>query len=245
MARFRDEITELPEEVRSAYPGNSEKTILGHSQLSLFGYISDGLFQTAEEVTNHAEQVGKGIGRIRYKDLNNDGKIDALDQDWLGTVLPSFEYGIRIDLAYKNFDLSIFGSGISGRDGLDPYGTLANRIDVRNNNAVGILNAWSPDNPGASVPRLSLIDANSENRSSDFFILNTSYFKMRNVALGYTLPADLLTKIRIQHLRIFVMGDNMFWFKKKGLAAKDPELISINQIPVPTSYSLGVNLTFK
>ena len=244
-ARFRDKITELPEEVRSAYPGNAEKTILGHSQLSLFGYVSDGLFQTAEEVTNSPTQVGKGIGRIRYKDLNNDGKIDALDQDWLGTVLPSFEYGIRIDLAYKNFDLSIFGSGISGRNGLDPYGTLANRIDVRNNNAVGILNAWTPENPGAKVPRLSLIDANSENRSSDFFILNTSYFKMRNVALGYTLPAKLLTKIRIQHFRVFVMGDNMFWFKKKGLAAKDPELISINQIPVPTSYSLGVNLTFN
>ena len=59
----------------------------------------------------HAKQVGKGIGRIRYKDFNSDGNVDALDQDWLGTILPAFEYGIRIDLGYKNFDLSIFGSG--------------------------------------------------------------------------------------------------------------------------------------
>ena len=62
--------------------------------------------------------------------MNNDGNIDALDQDWLGTVLPAFEYGIRIDVGYKNFDLSIFGSGISGRTGTDPYGYLSNRIDV-------------------------------------------------------------------------------------------------------------------
>ena len=73
LARFRDKITALPEEVRSAYPGNVEKTILGHSQLSLFGYRTDGLFQNQSEVDAHANQVGKGIGRIRYRDLNSDG----------------------------------------------------------------------------------------------------------------------------------------------------------------------------
>ena len=81
LARFRDKITALPEEVRSAYPGNVEKTILGHSQLSLFGYRTDGLFQNQSEVDAHANQVGKGIGRIRYRDLNSDGEINALDED--------------------------------------------------------------------------------------------------------------------------------------------------------------------
>jgi TonB-dependent starch-binding outer membrane protein SusC len=245
LSRFRDIITELPDEVRSAYPGNAEKSIVGHSQLSLFGYRSDGLFQSQEEVDAHATQVGKGIGRIRYKDLNADGKIDALDQDWLGTILPAFEYGIRIDIAYSNFDLSIFGSGISGRTGTDPYGTLSNRIDVRNNNANnGILNAWSPTNTSSKVPRLSLVDANSENRASDFFIVNTSYFKMRTIQLGYTLPSSLSQRARIQSLRLFVMGDNLFWFRSKELTADDPELISINLIPVPTSYTVGLNVTF-
>lgn len=246
LASFKDKITELPEEVRSAYPGNAEKSIVGHSQLSLFGYRSDGLFQNQGEVDAHATQVGKGIGRIKFKDLNNDGNIDALDQDWLGTILPKFEYGIRIDLGYKNFDLSIFGSGIAGRTGTDPYGYLSNRIDVRNNNANnGILNAWSPRNTSSTVPMLSLVDANSENRASDFFIVNTSYFKMRSIQLGYTLPSGLLQKVRVQSLRVFVMGDNMFWFKPKGITANDPELVSTNTIPVPTSYSLGANLTFN
>jgi TonB-dependent starch-binding outer membrane protein SusC len=245
LASFKDKITELPEEVRTAYPGNQEKTIIGHSQLSLFGYKSDGLFQNQEEVNAHAAQVGKGIGRIRYKDLNNDGNIDALDQDWLGTILPAFEYGIRIDLAYKNFDLSLFGSGISGRSGVDPYNSLQNRLFVNQNNGKGVLEAWTPQNTGSKRPMLSLVDANNEGRNSDFFIVNTSYFKMRNIQLGYTLPSALLKKARIQTLRLFVMGDNLFWFKAKEYEIKDPELLGLNQIPVPTSYTLGLNLTFN
>ena len=246
LARSRDKITELPSEVRANFPGNVEKTILGHSNLSFFGYRSDGLFQTADEVAAHATQPGKGVGRIRYKDLNSDGIINALDQDWLGTALPGFEYGIRIDVGYKNFDLSIFGSGIAGRVGTDPYGVLANRIDVRNNNSKGILEeAWSPQNTGGTRPMLSLIDANAENRASDFFIVNTSYFKMRTVQLGYTLPSDLLKKARIQSLRVFAMGDNVFWLKPNGIAVKDPEMVGLNQVPVPTAYSFGLNVTFN
>ena len=245
LASFQDKITELPEEVRTAYPGNQEKTIVGHSQLSLFGYRSDGLFQNQAEVNAHATQVGKGIGRIRYKDLNGDGNIDALDQDWLGTVLPKFEYGIRIDLGYKNFDLSIFGSGISGRSGVDPYNALQNRLFVNQNNGKGVLEAWTPQNTGSKRPMLSLVDANNEGRNSDFFIVNTSYFKMRNVQLGYTLPADLLAKARIRTLRIFVMGDNLFWIKSDEYEIEDPEQQGLDRIPVPTSYTFGLNLTLN
>ena len=245
IARFSDKITSLPEEVRSAYPGNVEKTILGHSQLSLFGYKTDGLFQNQSEVDAHANQVGKGIGRIRFKDLNGDGEINALDQDWLGTVLPEFEYGIRIDLGYKNFDLSLFGSGIAGRSGVDPYDPLQNRLFVNQNNGVGVLEAWTPQNTTSKRPMLSLVDRNNEGRSSDFFIVNTSYFKMRNVQLGYTLPAATLKSIRVQQLRLYVMGDNLFWFKSSEFESRDPELANIGLIPIPTSVTFGLNVTFN
>jgi TonB-linked SusC/RagA family outer membrane protein len=244
LARFRDKITELPEEVRTAYPGNVEKTIVGHSQYSLFGYRTAGLFQTQEEVDAHANQVGKGIGRIKYVDLNNDGQINALDQDWLGTTLPAFEYGVRIDLAYKNFDLSIFGSGIAGRSGADPTATLHNRLTVNQNNAVSVLDAWTPQNPTSKRPMLSLVDANNEGRSSDYFIVNTSYFKMRNIQLGYTLPEGSLKVISVESLRLYVMGENLFWFKSDEFLGPDPERTSLNQIPVPTSVTFGLNVTF-
>lgn len=244
LARFRDRITELPEEVRTAYPGNVEKTILGQSQYALFGYRTDGLFQTQEEVDAHANQVGKGIGRIKYVDINNDGEINALDQDWLGTTLPAFEYGIRIDLAYRNFDLSIFGSGIAGRSGADPTATLHNRLTVNQNNAVSVLDAWTPQNPTSTRPMLSLIDANNEGRSSDYFIVNTSYFKMRNIQLGYTLPEGSLKAISVESLRLYLMGENLFWFDSDEFLGPDPERTSLNQIPVPTSVTFGLNVTF-
>ena len=108
-AHFRDKITELPENVRPAYPGNLEHTIIGHSQFDIFGYQTNGLFQSQEEVDKAPTQIGAGPGRIRYVDINGDNQINDLDRDWIGTTLPELEYGVRIDLNYKKFDLSIFG----------------------------------------------------------------------------------------------------------------------------------------
>jgi hypothetical protein len=88
LASFQDKITELPEEVRTAYPGNSQQTILGHSELSIFGYQTDGLFQTQKEVDDAPVQVGKGLGRIKYVDRDGNDTINSYDQTWLGTVLP-------------------------------------------------------------------------------------------------------------------------------------------------------------
>lgn len=116
-SHFRDKITKLPEDVRPAYPGNLENTIIGHSQFDIFGYKTAGLFQSQAEVDAAPTQIGAGPGRIRYVDTNHDGKIDANDQTWIGTTLPSLEYGARIDLNYKKFDLAIFGSGVAGRKG--------------------------------------------------------------------------------------------------------------------------------
>ncbi len=247
-SRFRDEITELPEEVRTAFPGNSEKTIVGQSQFSFFGYKTDGIFQSQAEVDAHAEQIGAGPGRIRYADLNNDGVINALDQDYLGTSLPGFEYGIRIDAAYKNFDLSLFGSGVGNRIGRDQYTFWNNFLRVRENMGLDVLNAWTPQNPGSDIPMLTLVDANNETRPSDYFLLNNSYFKMRNIQLGYNFPLAAIESLRMQQLRLFVMGENLFWFDSQEFKGADPEIPGNdpwNQIPIPTSVTFGVNVTFN
>lgn len=244
IGQFVDKITQLPEEVRAAFPGNAEKSILGHSQLSLFGYNSDGIFKSQTEVDAWATQPGKAIGRIKYKDLNGDGIINALDQDWLGTILPKFEYGLRIDLGYKNFDLQLFGSGISGRSGVDPGNGLFNRLFVNQNNAVGIMNAYHAQNTSSSVPKLSLADSNNEGRPSDFFIGSTSYFKLRNVQLGYTFRTGALKAAKIQSLRMYFMGENFFWTKPSQFLSPDPEILNFGQIPVPATYTFGFNLTF-
>lgn len=243
-SRFRDEITELPEEVRTGFAGNAEQDILGESQFSIFGYRTAGLFQNDEEVEAHATQVGAAPGRIRYIDLNEDGVIDALDQEYFGTTLPAFEYSLSINLAYRNFDLSIFGSGVSGRVGFDNYIFLNEFIRGRDNVGPGTLGAWTPQNPGSSVPALTLSDGNNETRTSDYLFVNNSYFKLRNLSLGYSLSESTLERLGpVNSLRVYVQAENLFWFKSEEFGGPDPERREINAIPVPTVLSLGLNVS--
>lgn len=243
-ARFRDKITSLPEEVRSAFPGNAVTTILGHSQFDLFGYRTDGIFQSQEEVKNHAAQVGAAPGRIRYRDLNGDGKIDALDQDFFGTTLPGLEYGLRVELGYKRFDLSIFGSGIAARTGFDPYTFYNNFIRGRENVGPGVFNAWTPQNTGSRIPALTLADGNNETRTSDYFNVSTAYFKIRNIQLGYNVPQDVVGRLRLTNVRLYAMAENVFWFKSKRFDGPDPERTDINTVPIPRTLTLGLNVSF-
>jgi TonB-dependent starch-binding outer membrane protein SusC len=239
-AHFRDQITALPEVVRPNYPGNIASTILGHSQFDIFGYKTNGLFQSQDEVAKAPTQIGAGPGRIRYVDINGDGVINDLDRTWIGTTLPSLEYGMRIDVYYKNFDLSLFGSGVAGREGFDFY-TLFNRLmKSRENVGPGVFDGWTPTNTGSKTPALTLKDNNNEGRTSDYFMVNTSYFKMRNMQLGYSLA----TKKVFSRLRFFAMAENLFWFKNKSYTSPDPERIDLDPVPIPRTFTFGVNASF-
>jgi len=239
-SRFRDRITELPENVRPAYPGNLVNTIIGHSQFDIFGYKTAGLFQSQDEVNKAPTQIGAGPGRIRYVDINKDGVINDLDRTWIGTQLPALEYGVRVDLNYKRFDASIFGSGVAGREGFDVYTVFNNLMRSRENVGPGVFDAWTPQHTNTRVPALTLKDNNNENRTSDYFIVSTSYFKMRNVQLGYTLvPKAIFSK-----LRFFAMGENLFWFKSKSYTSPDPERIDLQPVPIPKTLTIGLNATF-
>jgi TonB-linked SusC/RagA family outer membrane protein len=239
-SHFRDKITDLPENVRPAYPGNIANTIIGHSQFDIFGYKTNGLFQSQAEVDAAPTQIGAGPGRIRYVDVNQDGKIDANDQTWIGTTLPSLECGARIDLTYKKFDLSIFGSGVAGRKGFDVYTLYNNLMHSRENVGPGVFDGWTPQHTNTNVPALTLKDNNNEGRTSDYFIVNTSYFKLRNIQIGYTItPKAVFTR-----LRVFAMAENVFTLKNKNYLSPDPERIDLDPVPIPRVFSFGVNASF-
>ncbi|WP_460911459.1 SusC/RagA family TonB-linked outer membrane protein [Spirosoma areae] len=244
ISRFRDKITELPEEVRAAYPGNVINTILGHSQFDLFGYKTAGLFQSQADVDAAPKQVGAGPGRIRYVDTNGDGQINDDDRVFFGTTLPAFEYNLKFEAFYKGFDLSVFGSGVAGRSGFDAYTFYNNFIRGRDNVGPGVFNAWTPTNTGSKIPSLSLSDVNGETRTSDYFFVSTSYFKLRNVQLGYTVDSKLTQKINLQRLRLFVMADNLFLIKPGSFQGPDPERVDINAIPIPRTFTAGINVSF-
>ncbi|MFC4094910.1 SusC/RagA family TonB-linked outer membrane protein [Euzebyella saccharophila] len=244
---FKDEITFLPEEVRAAFPGTAQNSILGQSQTAIFGYRTDGLFQSQADVDSHPTggvQTGNARpGGIKIVDIDNNGVIDSNDRDFIGNTLPDLEYGIRLDLGYKNFDFSVFGSGVAGRIGVDSYIFWNNFVQGRDNAGLGVLNAWTPQNTDSSIPSLSLV--NNFTDTSDYIFRNNSYFKIRNMQVGYSLPTDVIGKMAgMTGLRIYLQGENLFWFTPDGYIGADPERIDVNRIPVPTTYSVGMNINF-
>jgi len=244
-SHWNDVVSSLPENVRPAYPGDATHSIVGRSRFSIFGYKTDGLFQSQSEVDKHATQPGAGPGRIRYVDVNGDGKIDANDQTWLGTTLPKYEYGIRVDLTYKSFDLSFFGSGVAGKTGFDPTKFFNSFVNVRNNFGPGALDAWTPQHTGSKIPAGTVLNANGEDKISDFYYVNASYFKVRNAMLGYNLAGNIARKLRMEGLRIYVSGQNLFAIKSKEFNSKDPERsTAFGRWPVPTTVTFGLNATF-
>ncbi|MBD0832581.1 SusC/RagA family TonB-linked outer membrane protein [Aestuariibaculum sediminum] len=240
---FKDEITALPEEVVSSYPGTVDNSIIGHSQFSIFGYKTAGLFQSDQDVQDSPTQVGARPGGLKFQDLDGNGSIGAEDRDFLGTTLPDLEYGIRINLEYKNFDLSLFGSGVAGRIGQDPYIFWNNYASGRENSGLGVLDAWTPNNTGSDIPSLSL--AFNDQRISDYLYRKNSYFKLRNLQFGYSFSEDLISNwAGMTGLRVYFQGENLFWFTPKDYIGADPERTNVDNIPVPTIMSLGLNINF-
>ncbi|WP_100614122.1 SusC/RagA family TonB-linked outer membrane protein [Confluentibacter citreus] len=240
---FKDEITQLPEEVVSSYPGTVDNSIIGHSQFSIFGYRTAGLFQSQADIDASPTQIAARPGGLKFQDLDGNGSIGPEDRDFLGTTLPDLEYGIRIDLNYKNFDLSVFGSGVAGRIGQDPYIFWNNFVQGRENAGLGVLDAWTPNNTGSSIPSLSL--AFNDLRTSDYLFRKNSYFKIRNLQLGYSFPEEMISKwAGMTGLRLYFQGENLFWFTPKDYIGADPERTNVDNIPVPTTLSLGLNINF-
>lgn len=248
-SRFHDKITYLPSAVVRSYAGNVEKTILDHSRTSFFGYVTDGIFQDQAEVDQAATQPGKGVGRIRYKDLNKDGVINALDQDWLGTELPGLTYGLNISLNYKNFGLSVFMRGVSAITVNDASKSFTDFLgtNIGANKGTRLLNAWTPQNTNTTIPAASLVNANTETRASDYFLVKGDYFKVQTIQLNYTLPTVFVTKYKFTSFRIFGVADNtILLFKKSGNRAftgPDPETPG-SVFPRPVRFVFGIDARF-
>ena len=245
IATFRNKVTYLPSDVLTAYPGNgTTQTILGHSINSTYGYVAQGLFTSQAEVDNSATQPGKGLGRIRYKDLNGDGVINADDETYISSGNPDYTYGLNISLKYKGFNLTAFFQGVQGIQVYNTYKTYTDFTSLwpGTNWGTRVLNAWTPQNPKSTIPALTLVDNNNEGRTSTYFLENGSYMKLRNLQLGYDL-GDVLKGAKIKNARVYLQGSNLFTVKSKSYTASDPENPT-GAYPIPSITSLGIDLTF-
>ncbi|MDQ6481697.1 TonB-dependent receptor [Dyadobacter sp. LHD-138] len=208
LSDVKNKVVDMRGVLRTDRQVNNEGYALG----SFFGYVADGFFQTAEEVKGHAKQFGNvAPGDIKYKDLNGDGLINNLDQQVIGSPVPRYTYSTNIDLGYKGVDFSVFLQGVGKVDNyLTGHGIMPffEGSSIQENQK----DSWRPDNTDAEFPRLAFNESNNIQNSS-FWLKSGSYLRVKNVQVGYNFPKTLL-KDKIQRLRIYASGQNLFTLDK-------------------------------
>ncbi len=249
ISAYRNKILELPATVAAngTFGGNGVMSVVGHPLGSQVGYIADGIFKSRQEVEDHAWQEGAAPGRIRYRDINGDGKVTEADQTWIFDPTPAFSYGFNISLQYKDFDLTMFWQGVQG---VSVISDLKKETDLWSGLNIGFLNkgtrlldAWTPSNPDSDIPALSRSDSNNEKRVSTYFVEDGSFLKLRNVQLGYNLPSALAERIKMKKLRVFLSAQNLLTIHSKDFTGVDPENPNFGY-PIPLTLTLGVSVGF-
>jgi len=220
----------------------------GYSIGSLFGYEAQGFFTSDAEVAAHAKQFGTvKAGDIKYKDQNGDGLITESDKIIIGSVIPRFTFASNIGASYKGIDFSMLLQGVGKANGyvngpgVLPFnvgGALGGTIREENKDR------WSPENPGAKYPRLAFGESNNEQASS-FWMRDASYLRIKNIQIGYTLPANVIKKLSINRLRVFANGSNVASFDRflSGYDVEAP-VGSGSVYPQIKLYSFGLEATF-
>jgi len=219
----------------------------GQSVGQAFGYVADGLFQSQAEIASSATTVGykPQPGDVKYKDLNGDGVINQYDVTAIGTTKPLFFYGASFGISFKGFDLSALVQGVQNRNVYlsgSSYWAFQNSGtgQAYNNN----LNRWTPATAAtASYTRLSY-GANSNNDAvSSFWMKNGNYLRLKNAEIGYSFPVSVIGKLRLQTVRIFANGYNLFTHASSALDGRDPEAYS-GGYPVQKLFNFGINIKF-
>ena len=246
---YRNEVTKLPETIaaRGTFGGNGVESVVGHAMGSQVGYVYDGIFKSQDEIDNHATQNGAGIGRIRWKDLNNDGVINEKDQEWIYSPVPDFSWGLNIYLQYKNFDFTMFWQGVQGVDvisDLKKETDLWSGLNISNlNKGRRLLDAWTPLNYDSNIPAISTMDNNNETRVSSYFVENGSFAKLRTIQFGFNFPKSIAEKLYMQRLRMYVSAQNLLTIKAKSFTGVDPENANFGY-PIPLNVTFGLNVSF-
>lgn len=245
LSLYRSKITKLPQAALNAYAGNgTTQTILGRSPGSQFGYVVQGIFQNQDEVNNSAAQPGKGVGRLRYKDLDGNNVINQNDETYIANTDPDFTYGLNTSIGYKRLTLSFFFQGLYGGQVYNSYKYLTDFTSLApgSNWGTRTLQAWTPQNTGSTIPALTVVDNNNEGRPSTYFWESASYLKLRNIQLSYDLK-DALKAAKFQRAVVYVQASNLLRFKSSSYTGPDPENPG-NGYPIPVLTTIGINVSY-
>ena len=251
IAYNKNKVIDLNGEILYNYNTNlATITEAGYPVNSYYIYDAIGIFQSAEEVSKSPFQSATTTaGDLKYRDVNNDGKITSDDRVIISTStqIPKYTFGFGLDFGYKGFSLTAFFQGVAG---LKIYPT-ANLAFPFNNGADAtrewLTDSWTPDRPNARLPQVTPSDVDDDNYvSSDFWLRSGSYLRMKNIQLSYSLPAKWLSKAKIKNVSVYVNAENYLTFSK--YKDFDPESIlnasSLYHYPMLKTISAGINVTF-
>ncbi|WP_462374732.1 SusC/RagA family TonB-linked outer membrane protein [Segatella buccae] len=227
---------------------NSYVTMLAnHFPINVFyGYVTDGVFQNAREVEQHASQPGAEPGDIRFKDLDNNGVINDNDRTVLGNPNPTHMFSMNNLLTWKGFELSIYLQGVAGNKIFN-----ANKIDLTGmsaayNQLTDVLGRWHGEGTSHTMPRAVYGDPNQNNRVSNRFVESGSYLRLKTITLAYNFPKQWLGALTIENARLTLSCENVATLT--GYSGFDPEVgingIDLSAYPISRTFNIGLNFNF-
>jgi len=259
---YKNEITKLSEGVDffdtdagegGRIGGVFVRNAVGHPISSYFGYKVIGLFQSAADVSSSPTQTAAAPGRFKYLDANGDNKITDADRVFFGSPNPDFTYGFNMNLEYKNFDLTAFFYGAAGKDAINYVKWWTDFVPSfqGGKSRAALYDSWTSTKTSGTIP----IQEENGNFSTNgtpnsYYLENASYFRMKNLSIGYSLPSSLIKRAHIDMFRIYVQATNLFTVTKyTGL---DPEIIGGDRAfgidagvyPTVRQFFVGVNVNF-
>lgn len=236
---------------------NSFKIEVGKPLGNMYGFIIDGVFKSAEELANSAAWPGSGVGDYKIRDVNEDGKIDEGDRTVLGNGFPDFIYGMTNTLSYKNFDLNIIIQGVLGNSIINGSGRHT-ELWIGRFNAVENMadNYFRPDDPARDVKYARVGPRSGFGAASNlhsYVVYSGSFLRVRNLTLGYTIPAKKVSSWFLQSARIYVTAQNLLTLSK--YVGFNPEVsqygdsvyqpgVDQGTYPVNRSFMLGIDIGF-
>lgn len=242
----KDELVDYGVEYNGFTAGVNQR-IQGYSLGAIFGYKTDGYFQTQEEVDNSAviNRSVVGPGDIKYIDKDGDGKISAPnDLEYLGTTTPRFVFGLTLNATWREWDFGAIIQGVGKRNYylnteiMAPFSVTWGNFSYEMHN-----DYWTPENPNASLPR-HYAGSSHNYQISDHWLQNAAYARMKNLQLGYSFKKEWIRKAGLERLRLYFSGENLFEFSKLNKNF-DPELTSTAGYiyPIMRNFSFGINVT--